>query len=136
VVVCKYSQGRYRRQGVCHFAYFVIGQVKIDPRQVFAVYRHRFGIETSYRLMNTMRTRTTSTAVALRLFYVGLTLLLLNLWTYVKWHGLFMPKPGPRQVLHHLLPLARWRLWLWEMVKQRLGSRCSLPFLYPLDCGL
>jgi hypothetical protein len=24
-------------------------------------------------------------------------------------------------VLHHLLPLARWRLWLWEMVKQRLG---------------
>jgi len=24
-------------------------------------------------------------------------------------------------VLHHLLPLARWRLWLWEMIKQRLG---------------
>jgi hypothetical protein len=24
-------------------------------------------------------------------------------------------------VLHRLLPLARWRLWLWEVVKQRQG---------------
>jgi putative transposase len=126
VVACKYSQGRYGRQGVYHFAYIVIGQVKMDPLQVFEVYRRRFGIETSYRLMNTMRARTTSTCVTLRLFYVGLALLLLNLWSYVKWHFLFVPKRGPRQVLHHLLPLARWRLWLWEMVKQRLGFSLSI----------
>lgn len=130
VVVCKYSQGRYGRHGIYRFAYLVIGQVKMAPQQVFAVYRRRFGIETSYRLMNTMRARTTSTSVALRLFYVGLALLLLNLWTYVKWHYLFVPKPGPRQVLHHLLPLARWRLWLWEMVKQRLGF--SLKIVIPV----
>ena len=52
---------------------------------------------------------------------VALALLLLNLWHYVKWQHLFVPKRGPRQLLHHLLPLARWRLWLWEMVKQRQG---------------
>ena len=126
-VACKYSKGRYGRQGLCHFAYIVIGQLKMDPCQVFAVYRRRFGIETSYRLMNTMRARTSSPSVPLRLFYVGLALLLLNLWCYVKWHYLFVPKPGPRQVLHQLLPLARWRLWLWEMVKQRL----ALPKLKP-----
>jgi len=126
VVVCKYSQGRYGRHGLYHFAYLVIGTIRMHPRQVFEVYRRRFGIETSYRLMNTMRARTTSTSVNLRLFYVALALLLLNLWTYVKWHWLFVPKRGPRQVLHHLLPLARWRLWLWEMVKQHLGFSLSI----------
>jgi hypothetical protein len=132
VVVCKYSKGRYGRQGVYHFAYVLIGNVKMDPRQVFEVYRCRFGIETSYRLMNTMRARTTSASVTLRLFYVSLALLLLNLWSYVKWHFLFVPKPGPRQVLHQLLPLARWRLWLWEMIKQRLGFSLSISVPLPV----
>jgi putative transposase len=126
VVVCKYSKGRYGRQGAYHFAYIMIGGVKMDPHQVFDVYRRRFGIETSYRLMNTLRARTTSDSITLRLFYVALALLLLNLWSYVKWHFLFVPKHGPRQVLHHLLPLARWRLWLWEMIKQRLGFSLSI----------
>jgi len=71
--------------------------------------------------MNTLRARTTSTSVAWRLFLVALALLLLNLWAYVKWQYLFIPKSGPRQVLHHLLPLARWRMWLWEIIKQRQG---------------
>ena len=67
----------------------------------------------------------------LRLFYMALALLLLNPWSFVKWHYLYIPNHrGPRQVLHHLLPLARWRLWLWEMVKQRLGF--SLHIVVPL----
>lgn len=131
VVVCKYSKGRYGRQGAYHFAYLIIGHIKMDPQQVFEVYRRRFGIETSYRLMNTMRARTTSASITLRLFYVALALLLLNLWSYVKWHFLYVPKRGPRQVLHHLLPLARWRLWLWEIVKQRLGFSLSISVPLP-----
>ena len=131
VVVCKYSQGRYRRQGAYQFAYILIGQLHMDPHQVFELYRRRFGIETSYRLMNTLRARTTATSVTLRLFYVALALLLLNLWSYVKWHFLFVPKRGPRHVLHQFLPLARWRLWLWEMVKLRLGF--SLSITVPVD---
>jgi putative transposase len=62
VVVCKYSKGRYGRQGAYHFAYLIIGSLKMDPPQVFEVYRRRFGIETSYRLLNSMRARTTSTS--------------------------------------------------------------------------
>lgn len=79
--------------------------------------------------MNTMRARTTSISAAWRLFLVALALLLLNLWAYVKWQHLFIPKRGPRQVLHHLLPLARWRLWLWEVIKQRQGF--SLEIIVP-----
>lgn len=120
-IVCRYKNGRFGDHGVQRFAYVTLGQLKLSPSQVADEYRRRFGIETSYRLMNTMRARTTSTSAAFRLFLVALALLLLNLWVYVKWHHLFIPKPGPRQVLHHLLPLARWRLWLWEVIKQRQG---------------
>jgi len=130
-VVCIYSKGRYRRRGLYRFAYVVIGQVKMQPRQVADEYRRRFGIETSYRMMNTVRARTTSKSVQLRLFFVTLAFLLLNLWSYVKWSHLYVPRRGPRQILHRLLPLARWRLWLWEMVKQRLGF--SLVITIPLE---
>lgn len=127
VVVCKYSKGRYNRHDAFQVAYILIGELKMQPHQIFQLYRRRFGIETSYRLMNSVRARTSSTSVPLRLFYIALALLLLNLWTYVKWQFLFLPKPGPRQVLHHLMPLHRWRLWLWEMVKLRLGFSLSIP---------
>lgn len=130
-IVCKYSKGKYKRKGVFRFAYIVIGNLKRQPAQIAEEYRRRFGIETSYRLMNTVRARTTCKVATFRLFLVALAFLCLNLWQYVKWTYLFVPKPGPRKVLHHLLPLARWRLWLWEMIKQRLGF--SLVIHTPLE---
>ena len=120
-IVCKYSKGKYKRKGVFRFAYIVIGSLKRQPAQIAEEYRRRFGIETSYRLMNTVRARTTCKIAAFRMLLVALAFLCLNLWQYVKWAYLFVPKPGPRTVFHHLLPLARWCLWLWEMIKQRLG---------------
>lgn len=132
-VVCCYKKGRFGDHGVQRFAYVTLGQLKMLPHQVADEYRRRFGIETSYRLMNTMRARTTSTSAAWRLFLVALALLLLNLWAYVKWQHLFIPKRGPRQVLHHLLPLARWRMWLWEVIKQRQGF--SLEIIVPTSAA-
>jgi len=125
-IVCRYKKGRFGDFGIQRFAYVTIGELKLTPHQIAEEYRRRFGIETSYRLMNTLRVPTTSTSAALRLFYVALALLLLNLWSYVKWCPLFIPKRGPRQVLHHLLPLARWRLWLWETIKLRQGFSLSI----------
>lgn len=119
-VVCKYSKGRYKRQGLFRFAYVVTGDLKLHPAQVYREYRYRFGIETSYRLMNQVRARTTSRSPGLRLFFVGIALFMLNLWSFIKWLCLFVSKRGPRIILHHLFPLALWCLWLWEVVKQRL----------------
>ena len=132
-VVCRYKKGRFDDQGLQRFAYVTLGTLKMTPHQIADEYRRRFGIETSYRLMNTMRARTTSTSAAFRLFLVALALLLLNLWAYVKWQHLFIPKPGPRQVLHHLLPLAHWRMWLWKVIKQRQGF--SLEIVVPISAA-
>ncbi len=119
-VACKYSKGRYKRHGLYRFAYVVIGNLKLHPRQIYQEYRFRFGIETSYRLMNQVRPRTTSKSPVLRLFFAGIAFVMLNLWTFVKWAFVFSPRQGYRKILHHLLPLARWRLWLWDVVKLRL----------------
>jgi putative transposase len=129
-VACKYGKGRYKRCGLYRFAYIVIGELNMQPLQVYHEYRRRFGIETSYRLMNLVRVRTTSKSPTMRLFYVGLALTLLNLWVFIKWTFVSRPRRGGRLVLHHLFPLARWRLWLWEVVKQRLGF--NMEILVPL----
>jgi hypothetical protein len=129
-IACKYGKGRYKRRGLYRFAYIVIGKLKMQPLQVYHEYRRRFGIETSYRLMNLVRVRTTSKSPTLRLFYVGLALTMLNLWIFVKWTFVSRPRRGGRLVLHHLLPLARWRVWLWEVVKQRQGL--SMEITVPL----
>jgi hypothetical protein len=79
----KYSKGRYRRKRSKWFAYVTFG-VRTDPLQIFQFYRRRFGVESSYRQMNRVRARTSSTNPALRLLYVGMAFLLLNVWVHFK----------------------------------------------------
>jgi len=57
----------------------------------------RFGIESSYKLMNQARARTSTKKPVLRLLYVGLGLLLVNIWIYIQWTRLSIPRRGGRQ---------------------------------------
>jgi hypothetical protein len=123
-IVCKYSAGRYKRHGLERFAYILTGPILLSPAQIYDEYRHRFAIESSYRLMNQVRARTTSTSVAVRFFFVALAFLLLNLWALVK-AAIRLPEPNTSWPF----PLVRWRLWLWEVVKQRLGFVLLSPVL-------
>jgi len=50
--------------------------------QVHHHYRYRFGIEASYRVKNHARIRSTTKNPALRLLYVALAFILVNLWIY------------------------------------------------------
>ena len=95
VVVCRYNKGRYRRRGVARFAYAVAGlPARLPLRQVFELYRQRFGIETSYRQMNQVRARTASRDPTLRLLLVGLAFVLVNL--YVALRLRWAAATGPR----------------------------------------
>lgn len=64
-VVRKYSKGKYDRHGVEWFVYAVLGDPNLSISEVYEEYRLRFGIESSYRLMNKVRARTTSRNLAL-----------------------------------------------------------------------
>lgn len=83
-VVVKYSQGKYGRHGIEYFAY-AVHNMDIPVKRTFEEYRKRFGIECSHRLMNTARARTTTKKPALRLLYVGIGFLLMNLWIHLQW---------------------------------------------------
>lgn len=65
------------------FAYAVDG-VMGTPEQVDARYRSRGGIETSYKVMNQARPRTSSRCPARRLLFVVVGLVLQNAWVVLK----------------------------------------------------
>jgi hypothetical protein len=76
---------------------FAASGTRATPRQVCAEYRSRFGIEASYRQLGQARIRTSTRDPILRLFFVGLALVLRNLWAWLQ--GLLFgerPKPCER----------------------------------------
>lgn len=94
----RYYRGRWGRRGVEYFAFAVHG-IDIPAGKTHREYRKRFGIESSYRLMNTARARTTSRRPVLRLLYVALGFLLMNIWIYIHWlHTSIKRRGGRKQV--------------------------------------
>jgi hypothetical protein len=75
---------------------FVASGTRETPRQICEVYRRRFGIEASYRQLGQARIRTSTRDPILRLFFVGLALVLRNLWAWLQ-GLLFGEKPSPQQ---------------------------------------
>jgi Transposase DDE domain len=63
--------------------YATWGLVGWSVMEVFQSYRKRFGIETSYRQLGQCLAATSSKDERVRLLYVGLALLLVNLWAWM-----------------------------------------------------
>ncbi len=61
-------------------------------------YRDRFGIETSYRIKNQCRIRTTTKQPGVRLLFMGLAFVLVNLWVWLLWTKLSHSCRGGRRV--------------------------------------
>ena len=83
-VVCKYQKGKRGKHGIEYFAY-VVYRVTISLDYIYQDYRKRFGIESSYRLKNICRIRTTNKNPIIRLLFVGISFILLNIWIYILW---------------------------------------------------
>jgi putative transposase len=76
---------------------FVVIGLDWKPATVYRRYRSRFGIETSYRILRRVRVKTTSRNPALR-FLLGFSLLLVNLWAFLRWFVARIPGRGPHRV--------------------------------------
>jgi len=96
-VIKKYSKCRYGRSGTKTFTYAVIN-IDMPVEKVFEEYRSRFGIESSYRLMNSCRARTSSRDPAFRFYLIFLSFLILNYWVASKWLYMSEPRKGGRKV--------------------------------------
>ena len=84
ILICRYTKGRYGRQGTEWFPYAAYGVDHIPLHQIFDLYRRRFGMETGYRQMHQTRARTTSRNPALRLLLVGLALIIHNVYIFLR----------------------------------------------------
>ena len=58
-IVVKYSKCKYKSKGIKYFAYATYG-MDLPISKTFKEYRKRFGIESSYKLMNQARARTST----------------------------------------------------------------------------
>ena len=103
-IVGKYRQGKRGKYGIEYLAY-VVYKVDISLNYIYQDYRQRFGIETSYRLKNLCRIRTTTKNPIIRLLFVGISFLLVNIWIYILWSKISKPRRGGRLVYHNLFPL-------------------------------
>lgn len=120
-VYCRNYRGRWKKRGRVTMVYAAWGLGRPEPRAVFALYRKRFGIESSYRQMRQAQAVTTSRSPRLRLLFVGLALLLRNLWVWLHWEVLSRPRRGRRAVCLERLRFEDLLLWLSHGVEERLG---------------
>jgi hypothetical protein len=132
-VVARYAKGRRGRHRVEHLPYAVLGRFDRPVRAVRQEHRSRFGIESSYRLGNALRPRTSSRDPKLRLLLVGLSAILVNLWVYLKWTAAGVPRPGPggRSVCEDLLRLSRLRTFLTLAVQIIHGVVTAIRIPHP-----
>ena len=81
-------------------------------------YRKRFGIETSYRLKNLCRIRTTTKKPNLRLLFVGISFLLVNIWVNFLWGKISKPRRGGRLIYRTIFPLKQMLSFLNQAVER------------------
>lgn len=100
-IVCKYLKGKRNKKGIEYFAYVVYKPcVSID--YIHESYRERFGIESSYRVKNICRIKTTNKNPMIRLLFIGISFILVNIWINLLWRKVSKPRRGGRLIYHSL----------------------------------
>ena len=125
-VHCRNWQGRRNRHGRQTLVYACWGVSPTTTHWVYQVYRQRFGIETSYRQLHEARIKTSTRDPLLRLLFVGIALLLRNVWVWVHWHCLSTPRRGGRQLNLHYLRFTTLLIWLVHLAEQTFGINDSV----------
>jgi len=125
-ISCGNFAGKWKRHGRRTFVYAYWGFCPGSPHWVREMYRKRFGIESSYRQMNEARIRTCTRDPLLRLLFVGLALILRNVWVWFHLTTL-SERRGRRLELHlERLPFRDLLLQLQRVVEFILGITQTL----------
>lgn len=95
----------------------------LAPSKLRAGYRFRFGIESSYRAMRTVKAKTSTKNPAVRLLFMALGFVLVNVWILLRFLYCQMPKRG--RAGHPLdeqrFRLSRFASFLRHAIERRYG---------------
>ncbi|MDX2058613.1 MAG: hypothetical protein SFV24_12485 [Gemmatimonadales bacterium] len=120
-IKCRNWRGERGRHGRQRLVYAFWGLTPPSVEWVRQAYRSRFGIETSYRQMNQAKVTTSTRDPLVRLFLVGVALVLRNVWVWLHWEHLSMPRRGGRAVRLERLRFKTLLLWLQHVVEAAFG---------------
>lgn len=125
VIDVKYFKGKRGKYG-CENLGFVVYGVKWSPRKISTVYRRRFAIESSYRMRNIVKPRTSTRDVTFRYFFTLLSFLLRNAWLYLQKKHFTIPKTGPITIDEDKFRFARFILFVEEWLRRKLGIQLAV----------
>ena len=131
-VVCHNTRGHRGRHQREALLYATWGLTHCPLSWIRATYRSRFGIESSYRQSHQARIRTSSRKPALRLLFMGVALVLRNVWVWLHAEVIGQPKPGARQLRPQSLRFARLLLWLLMEVARHYRLLRKIPVYHDI----
>ena len=131
-VVCHNTRGQRGRHQRETLLYATWGLTHRSLSWIRTTYRRRFGIEASYRQSHQARLRTSSRKPALRLLFMGVALVLRNVWVWLHIEVLAQPQRGERQLRPQSLRFARLLLWLLMEVARRYRLLRKIPVYHDL----
>jgi Transposase DDE domain len=131
-VVCHNTRGHRGRHQREALLYATWGVTHHALSWIRATYRRRFGIESSYRQGHQTRIRTSSRKPALRLLFMGVALVLRNVWVWLHAEVMAQPHRGARQLRPQSLRFARLLLWLLMEVVRHYRLLRNIPVYHDL----
>jgi putative transposase len=96
-IAVKYYQGNGGKRGSKNLGYVISG-IGWNPKKVHTVYKSRFAIESSYRMRNQVKPRTSTRNPLIRYLYAIVTSLLKNVWVVLLHHYFSRQQRGHRTV--------------------------------------
>jgi putative transposase len=119
VIDVKYLKGKRDKKG-CENLGFVVYGLKWKPRKISNVYRRRFAIESSYRMRNIVKPKTSTRDVTLRYFFALVSFLLRNTWLYIQKKHFTIVKQGPQIIDEDKFRFDRFILFVGEWLRRKL----------------
>jgi len=127
-IAVKYAKGKRGKHGVENLGY-VVGGLAWNPHRVHQAYRSRFSIESSYRMRNQVKPRTSTKNPVIRYLYAIISFLLKNVWIALLWKHFSPVKQGPRTVEMRAFRFDYFIVIIWEAIRASMRMVKGIPIL-------
>lgn len=128
VIDVKYLKGKRDKKG-CENLGFVVFGINWTPRKVSTVYRRRFAIESSYRMRNIVKPKTSTKNAEIRYFYTLVAFLLKNIWLYLQKKHFTIVNRGPQVIDEDKFRFEMFILLIEEWLRRKLRVRLMVECL-------
>jgi len=117
-----YQMGKKEKHGTIHHP-FVVFRVPLSSRKIREIYSHRFSIESSYRMCNLTKAKTTSKDPVIRFFYTLISFLYQNCWIVIQHKRFRKLQPGPIVIKSELFQLEHFAALIYSEIMDTFSIR-------------